>query len=363
MTPGHGHKVLSNIGEKGVVTSTLALQPGLKPIQPELIASALRAQKLKSGLYVLQIFHKMADSSSSLPPFPASAPPVSFGRCCKCNRTAKCVRCICVKYRRPCSSCLPGDLERRQNRPRPSPASSSSVTAPASQASTVSQPSPPSSSSPSPPSLPSHSPSLPSLESIFHMRLSTLRRVPKACRDTWARVVGEVFQGINSDNCNPDWWVRFFMLARCILACPPRGGRSHWRDIQRRVKQRLAKWRDGQIMELWEDILDENNRLNASLSQKRSTPSPFSNIHRALLAAEDGQYHKALQALSSVGIAPPSKEVLEAMTSKHPQSALPTIPASPLPQPVHVSEPDVLRALQSSPPELLLALRVFVQIT
>ena len=214
----------------------------------------------------------------------------------------------CVKYRRPCSSCLPGDLERCQNRPRPSPASSSSVAAPASQASAVSQPSPPSSSSPSPPSSsspspPSHSPSLPSLESIFHMRLSTLRYVPKACRDTWARVVGEVFQGINSDPCNPDPWVSFFMLARCILASPPRGGRSHWRDIQRRVKQRLAKWRDGQIMELWEDILDENNRLNARLSQKRSTPSPFSNIHRARLAAEDGQYRKALQALSSVGIA------------------------------------------------------------
>ena len=38
MTPGHGHKVPSNIGGKGVVTSTLALQPGLNPVSQEILS-------------------------------------------------------------------------------------------------------------------------------------------------------------------------------------------------------------------------------------------------------------------------------------------------------------------------------------
>ena len=104
--------------------------------------------------------------------------------------------------------------------------------------SSPSPPLPPSSpSQPSPLPLPSPSPSLPSLESIFRMRLFTLLHVPKGSGDTWARVVGEALQDINSDPSNPDSWVRFFMLDRCILASPLRGGRSHWRDIQRKVKQ------------------------------------------------------------------------------------------------------------------------------
>ena len=44
-------------------------------------------------------------------------------RCCKCNRTAKCVRCVCIRSRKPCVSCLPGDLGRSQNSSPPWPPS------------------------------------------------------------------------------------------------------------------------------------------------------------------------------------------------------------------------------------------------
>ena len=37
-------------------------------------------------------------------------------RCCRCNRSAKCVRCACVRNRQPCGSCLPRDHGRCQNR-------------------------------------------------------------------------------------------------------------------------------------------------------------------------------------------------------------------------------------------------------
>ena len=196
---------------------------------------------------------------------------------------------------------------------------------------------------------PVSSPPLPSLESVLRMRLPTLRHVPKASRDAWAGVVGEVCQTIVSDPANVDSWVKLFMLARCILANPSRGGRSHWRDTQKAVRIRIAKWRAGQLSELWVDTLELNNRHNRRLSQKRNNSSFSPNLFHVRRAVEDGQYRKAIQILSSAGIAHSSRDVFDDMLSKHPQSAPPPIPSSPAPPAVCVSEPDVVRALQSFP--------------
>ena len=192
-------------------------------------------------------------------------------------------------------------------------------------------------------------PPLPSLESVLRLRVSTLRHVPKASRDAWAGVVGDVCRTIVSDPNNVDSWVKFFMLARCILANPSRGGRSHWRDTQKAVMSRITKWRAGQLSELWDDVIGSNNRLNKHLSRRCNNSTIHANINRAHRAVEDGQYRKALQFLSSTSIAPSSMEVLNSMVCKHPQSAPPLIPTSPIPPPVHISELDVARALKSFP--------------
>ena len=139
------------------------------------------------------------------------------------------------------------------------------------------------------------------------------------------------------------------MLARCILANPSRSGRSHWRDTQKAVWMRITKWRAGQLSELWDEILGENNRHNKHLSQKCNNSSASPNFLCARRAAEDGQYRKAIQILSSAGITPSSRDVLDAMLSKHPQSPLPPLPPSSAPLAVCVSELDVVRVLQSVP--------------
>ncbi len=89
----------------------------------------------------------------------------SSTRCCRCNGTAKCLRCTCVRSGAPCSRCLPGDLGFCHNtRPRgrsPPSCPSSSLTTPApSPLPAAANPSASSSPAPSPPSLP---PSLPPL--------------------------------------------------------------------------------------------------------------------------------------------------------------------------------------------------------
>ena len=53
--------------------------------------------------------------------------------------------------------------------------------------------------------------------------------------------------------------------------------------------------------------------------------SATANINRARRAVEDGQYRKAIQILSSAGIAPTSTNVFDIMLGKHPQAAPPPI--------------------------------------
>ena len=305
--------------------------------------------------------------------------------CCRCNRSGRCKNCQCVKRGTACVDCLPSRQGSCSNHPIPPPAPSSAADIPTSTSTSISTavPARPAvctsdviapaqhhlsvastsmavpttsnsglcpgvpgcslSTTDAPASLP-----LPSLESVLRIRVPTLRHVPKSSRDAWAGVVGDICRTIVSDPLDLGSWVKFFMLARCILANPPRGGRSHWRDTQKAVRSRIAKWKAGQLLELWDDILVENNRLK-NIFEKRINSPVHGNIHRARRAVVDGQFRKALQTLSSAGFAPSSSDVYDAMLSKHPQSAPPPIPSTPVPPAIQVSELDVVRALQSFP--------------
>ena len=104
-------------------------------------------------------------------------------------------------------------------------------------------------------------------------------------------------------------------------------------------------------MYLWESVVEDTTQLNRHLQKRRFKTPPSdesvrsANARRARRAVEDGQYRKAIQSLSSDGIAPASSEVLDEMLSKHPQSGPPPIPADPVPPPVQVVCVDIVRAL------------------
>ena len=87
-------------------------------------------------------------------------------------------------------------------------------------------------------------------------------------------------------------------------------------------------------------------RKGALVGTRRTTPLETlrkANARRARRAMEDGQYRKAIQALSSGGLAQVTLEVLEQMLGKHPYSTRPYSP------PPNISEQDVIRALKSFP--------------
>ena len=95
----------------------------------------------------------------------------------------------------------------------------------------------------SPPPIPQHTPTtgdaLPPLDMIFSLRTPTLSHVPKAARALWATIVGAVLSSIVSNPSLERPWCCLFMLAKCILANPPRGGRSHWRGTLKLAQTRI----------------------------------------------------------------------------------------------------------------------------
>lgn len=192
---------------------------------------------------------------------------------------------------------------------------------------------------------------LPSLDTVLHMHVATLHHVPKGARDAWAGILGDVLQSICSDPSIVASWVKFFMLARCILSNPARGGRSHWREILKTVRARIAKWRDGEVVELWEGVVAENDRLKRHHCRRPSSIESLrlANARRAHRAVEDGHYRKAIQSLSSAGLASATADVVDEMVAKHPQAGPSCIPSGTAPSPVQVREVDIVRALRSFP--------------
>ncbi len=175
----------------------------------------------------------------------------SSTRCCRCNGTAKCLRCACVRSGAPCSRCLPGNLgfchnTRPHGRSPPSgPSSSLTTTAPSphqaaanSSASSSPAPSPPPSSQPASPPLSA----LPAQPTIPKSHVPTLQHVPKGARDSWALALSSCLRSVVRNPDEPSQWSHLFILAKCVLASPAAGQRLRWREIMKRVKSRLLSW-------------------------------------------------------------------------------------------------------------------------
>ena len=138
------------------------------------------------------------------------------------------------------------------------------------------------------------------------------------------------------------------MLAKCVLASPAAGHRLRWREILNLVNSRIRRWMDGDLVALWSEAVAGGQSLSRRALSSSSSQRNY-NIRRAKQAVQDGQYSKAIKALTSDGLATPSAEVLQEMLTKHPQSAPPSLPPGPVPPPTTVTESVVWRGIQSFP--------------
>ena len=194
-------------------------------------------------------------------------------------------------------------------------------------------------------------PSLPSILEIVQVSLPTLQHVPKGVRSEWAALLADLSSDIVRNPLCLEKWRRLFMLPRCILASPVRGGRSHWRQTLETVRRRIRRWKAGDFIGLWSDVEEENSRWSRKRRPKAPSPNSLrlANARRAKRLTEEGQYKKALQALLSEGVARASPEVLKEMLAKHPQAPPPSLPQGPLASPPSITPESVLKAIRSFP--------------
>ena len=116
------------------------------------------------------------------------------------------------------------------------------------------------------------------------------------------------------------------------------------------VKTRLRRWLSGYLASLWSEALA---CIHSQPSHRKVTSGPTTlrrlNARRARQVVQAGQYSKAIQALASSGLAPPSPNVLQEMLTKHPQAPPPSLPSDPVPPPMDLSESIVSRCVRSFP--------------
>ena len=196
-----------------------------------------------------------------------------------------------------------------------------------------------------PPSSPPEA-GLPSLSTILQSSIPTLQHVPKGARDRWVRVLAERLSSVTEDPGGGSRWSRLFMLTKCVLASPPAGHRLRWREILGLVKSRIQRWVGGDLVTLWSEAVEGAQSLS---KRSRSAPQRSINIRRAKMATQEGQYSKAIRALTSDGLATPSATVLQEMLTKHPQSASASLPPGPVPPSISVSESTVRKGVRSFP--------------
>ena len=286
-------------------------------------------------------------------------------RCCPCNGpNAKCSRCSCQRSGLPCISCHPLSsstdcFNNHNGQVSPPPATSASsataVAASASPSIPVCSRSPTYSTNSGIASVPhflhpdgssGNAAVLPSLFEIQTNRVSTLHHVPKAGRILWAEVLASCLSVVASRPLDLDAWSRLFILPKCILVSPASRRQCHWRRSLQLIKAKIKKWKDGYICSLWSDALSQESQRFGS-SRRRNISQ--ANARRARQATEEGQYKKALQFLTSSGLASPSPEVLEALCLQHPHHSQPSLPLSPIPPHVIIESSVVVKAVHSFP--------------
>ena len=119
------------------------------------------------------------------------------------------------------------------------------------------------------------------------------------------------------------------------------------------MRRRIRRWQSGDIVALWGEAVASVSAKSHRGSRGRREMKPealqASNVRRAKLATQAGQYRKGIQVLTSEGLSPASESSLEEMLTKHHQSPPPPRPSTTPSPPISVPLRCVSRALRSFP--------------
>ena len=153
-----------------------------------------------------------------------------------------------------------------------------------------------------------------------------------------SRELGRLWHNLAASMEDERLWVLEAIFARCILpAC--RGPRAADAQSQAKVvRERLRRWRAGEYMQLWKEAVELTTRApkrGRRPGNEVVKTQETRNGERARVLAQEGEYSRGLQALTSSGMAPQNRATEANLRAKHPPAPselgpLPTTEVSPL---------------------------------
>ena len=168
-----------------------------------------------------------------------------------------------------------------------------------------------------------HQEGLPTWEEAHSKSIPTIRHIPKAAREEWARTLGATVGDVIADIANPNKWLLLYILARCVLKAQPRELGAAGRTAAHRVKEVCRRWRSGEAAALWNEAKGEvqvQARRGRRRRPREEEPTlEERNARKATSLIQEGQLSRAARALTSRGMDQTSPQALQEMRDKHPQ--------------------------------------------
>ena len=118
------------------------------------------------------------------------------------------------------------------------------------------------------------------------------------------------------------------------------------------MKDRVKRWRQGGILELWQEACKSVRKDKAKGRWKKkeadSVTQETLNAERSKRFISEGQYARAAQLIDSLGIAQANKDTLKEMQTKRPQAEhVPNLTPNPNSQPLQLPSSDILKNIKS----------------
>ena len=157
---------------------------------------------------------------------------------------------------------------------------------------------------------------LPKFDSVCKLPGRTVRHIPVKDRLAFALALCSALRSALHDN-SEDAWLKVFMLPKCVLLAPKRGGRHH-KPVP--ISHLCAQWSKGEFGALW----------NQAFNHHSSGPHPTSNhksstVQTAVSLAREGLLSKACQVLTSSGLGPQQQYHMESpglkASQRHPPNS------------------------------------------
>ncbi len=178
-------------------------------------------------------------------------------------------------------------------------------------------------------------PGYPSWDELRGTSIPTREKVPNPLQLHWSKALSSLFAQLARHPEDVTAWKDLHMI-RALLFLENRGGRTNYKRRMTRTRLRFQRWAKGERAQVWAEVRAEALRQQAK-RRENSQGAPLlspealkarqtkANIKRARYFGSRGEYRKAVQALTSNGLADLTEETMKVLVELHPAEDEPTI--------------------------------------